>query len=157
MRNASFVDVLLPKVGWSAGDSLKRPQLQRVTSCTLIKNHGSLNNWSRTLTKEVKLQLRVKGRTEMRCRLLKKVVAYITDIFRFQLRIHRIQMSSRTKWKQWVDLDLWFQNPDLDGHDPARKPRVDYSPLEPGSDVSDLTVALNIHISFKAPMKQNWK
>lgn len=67
--------------------SEKAKQLWRVTSCSLIKNHGSLNNLGRTLMEEVKLQLRVKGRTEMRCPLLKKVVTYITDILRFQLII----------------------------------------------------------------------
>lgn len=39
------------------------------------------------MTREVKLQMQVKGRSEIKCHLLKKVVAYNTDILRFQLII----------------------------------------------------------------------
>lgn len=73
--------------------SEKANPLHWMASYSLIKNHGSLNNWRWTLTKEVKLQMGVKGRTEMRCHLLKKAVAHAADILRFQLIICWIWMS----------------------------------------------------------------
>lgn len=53
-------------------------------------------------------------------------------------------MSLRTKWKQWVTLDRWFQNPVLDGHNTAGKPGW-ITALE---HVAHLNVELNINISF---------
>lgn len=72
-------------------------------------------------------------------------------------------MSLRTKWKQWVALDHWFQNPVLEGHNPARKPGWITALKDLGFNVPDLNVDLNINISFttcsqhvvKVPMKHN--